>query len=217
MDKYKYPRTYHFPFSEGASSDDKILKDTNIFAGKRIVVTIKMDGENTTVYPDGTFHARSMDSKHRSYHSYLANIVNTFYYNIPTGYRVCGEYMYAKHSISYDNLDTYFYVFGIYDDKNTCLSWEDTTKLCKELGIITVPVVYEGIYDEEKIKQLAKETVANGQEGIVVRIADSFQYEDFSKNVAKFVRKGHVQTDEHWTDKEIIPNKLKQKSIDEER
>ena len=34
MELYKYPRTYHFPFSEGATSDDKILKDTTIFDSK---------------------------------------------------------------------------------------------------------------------------------------------------------------------------------------
>lgn len=35
-------------------------------------------------------------------------------------------------------------------------------------------------------------------EGIVIRNADSFPLEDFSKNVVKYVRKNHVQTDEHW-------------------
>ena len=34
MQLYKYPRTYHFPFSEGATADDKIMKDANAFYGK---------------------------------------------------------------------------------------------------------------------------------------------------------------------------------------
>ena len=29
-----------------------------------------MDGENTTIYKD-FYHARSLDSKHKDYHSYL--------------------------------------------------------------------------------------------------------------------------------------------------
>lgn len=36
-------------------------------------------------------------------------------------------------------------------------------------------------------------------EGYVVRISDSFHYDDFSKSVAKCVRAGHVgSTDDHW-------------------
>ncbi len=47
------------------------------------------------------------------------------------------------------------------------------------------------------------------QEGIVIRPASSFHYTNFSKSVAKWVRKNHVQTDNHWIHSEIIPNKLK--------
>ena len=55
----------------------------------------------------------------------------------------------------------------------------------------------------EKYKQKQNHEV----EGFVVRNVDSFAYEDFSKNVAKYVRKNHVQTDEHWT-KNWQPNKV---------
>ena len=39
--RYKYPRTYHLPFSPGFTSDDKVLKDDSQFYGKRVVVTEK--------------------------------------------------------------------------------------------------------------------------------------------------------------------------------
>lgn len=42
----KYGRTFHLPWSPGAHDDDKTLKDTSQFEGKRVVVTKKMDGEN---------------------------------------------------------------------------------------------------------------------------------------------------------------------------
>ncbi len=32
--------------------------------------------------------------------------------------------------------------------------------------------------------------------------------EDFQKSVVKWVRKGHVQTDEHWMNRIITPNGL---------
>jgi hypothetical protein len=50
-----------------------------------------------------------------------------------------------------------------------------------------------------------------GHEGFVVRNADSFMLSDFENSIAKFVRRNHVQTDEHWMLKEVTPNKLKSK------
>jgi hypothetical protein len=37
------------------------------------------------------------------------------------------------------------------------------------------------------------------REGIVVRNAGLFHNDDFKENVMKWVRYGHVKTDEHWT------------------
>ena len=50
MSKYtKYPRTMHLPFSEGVTSDDKMIKSLDAFQNCRVIVTEKMDGENTTI------------------------------------------------------------------------------------------------------------------------------------------------------------------------
>ena len=32
----------------------------------------------------------------------------------------------------------------------------------------------------------------------MLRNPDTFRIEDFSKNVVKYVREGHVQSDKHW-------------------
>lgn len=204
---YKYPRTPHLPFSEGMTSDDKVLTNTNHFENKIIVVTEKMDGENTTIYKD-YYHARSLDSKHKEYHSWLINFMNTFQYLIPQDYHICGEYLYATHSIFYNNLKTYFEVFSIWD-KNKCLSWEETKEFCKKYNLELVPELYIGIYDEKLIKKLANDVVSKGGEGIVIRLYDTFLYEDFQNSIAKFVRKNHVQTDKHWSLQQISKNELK--------
>jgi hypothetical protein len=60
----KYPRTFHLPFSLAVSSDDKLLQSLDSFVGNRVIVTEKMDGENTSLYSDGTTHARSIDRSH---------------------------------------------------------------------------------------------------------------------------------------------------------
>jgi hypothetical protein len=73
------------------------------------------------------------------------------------------------------------------------------------LGIETVPVLYEGIFDEEIIKNLK---INDSMEGYVVRNSDSFPYSESKHNVAKFVRANHVTTENHWMHSEVIPNKL---------
>ena len=97
----KYPRTYHFPFSPGTSSDDKILHDYSSIEGlKDIIVTEKIDGENTTLYSHA-IHARSLDSRHHPSRDWVKGLWGGIRHSIPTSMRICGENMYACHSIKY--------------------------------------------------------------------------------------------------------------------
>jgi hypothetical protein len=85
-----------------------------------------------------------------------------------------------------------------------CLSVDDTLEWCQLLGLTFVPILYRGQFDLELIKnwQIDLDT----QEGYVVRKTNAFHYNDFQKNVAKYVRKGHVQTDAHWLSKPVVKN-----------
>lgn len=209
MERFSYPRTYHFPWSPGVTSDDKIIKDSKQFDGKLVIATEKRDGENTTLYPDGYVHARSIDGTGKDYQSWIIRKWREVAYQLDENLRVCGENLYARHSIPYENLNSFFEVFGVYNHTH-CLSWADTKYLVGWLDLPLVPTIYEGIYDEKLIKQLATDTVAAGGEGIVVRVADMFETSEFSQNVAKYVRANHVTTNEHWT-KNWIPNTLEAK------
>ncbi|WP_068613224.1 RNA ligase family protein [Paenibacillus tuaregi] len=207
--KVKYPKTMHLPWSRSYTDDDRILRDTDHFAGKEIVITEKMDGENTTMYQD-FIHARSLDSKDHSSRHYVKTLHGGIRYMIPEGYRLCGENVYAKHSLHYTSLPGYYMLFSVWDDRNICLSWDETTAWAEKLGIPHVPILYRGIWSEEAAKACyTKQSKCGGeQEGYVVRLASEFPYEDFKRSVAKFVRKNHVQTDEHWLSKPIEPNGL---------
>ena len=211
--KYKYPRTYHAPWSDGLKNDDRRHPDMSIFEDKNVIVSIKMDGENTTWYKDA-IHARSIDSQNANHPSrdFVKGLWAQRKHLITDERRICGENLYAEHSIKYVELDSYFYVFSIWHD-DICLSWNATKKICEELDLPTVPVLYEGIYDADKIKTIFQDYDFN--EGYVIRVADTFAHdydsETFFNPMAKFVRKNHVQTDRHWLknwDKTKI-NKLK--------
>ena len=209
----KYPRTLHLPWSPGVSDDDKVMKDVSVFSGREIVITEKMDGENTTMYSD-YIHARSLSwTKHES-RTWIKAIHDEKRHNIPSGWRVCGENVAALHSIPYEGLASYFLVFSIWTDKNECLSWDDTVEWCELMEFETVPVLYRGPWNEDFVRSLAEQIDLEKQEGYVVRTVGGFSYEDFGTHVAKWVRKGHVQTDEHWLSKPPTFNGLLQKEVE---
>ena len=207
MKAIKYPRTFHLPWSEAITSDDKVSQSVAQFEGRMVVVTEKMDGENTTLYRDH-IHARSLDSKGGEDRAWVKQFWSGIRNNIPQGWRVCGENLWAKHSIAYSDLKSYFYGFSIWDDCNSALSWGDTVEYFGMLGVQPVPVLYHGTWDEKEIRNLAKGLDITKTEGYVVRLSDPFAYNEFNQSVAKFVRKGHVQTDKHWRHQQITPNSL---------
>ena len=120
------------------------------------------------------------------------------------GWRVCGENLYAKHSIAYSDLPSYFLTFSIWNGM-TCLSWDDTVEWCGMIGLHHVPVLYDGIYDEAKIKNLEHQG-----EGYTIRLAYSFSYASFRSSLVKYVRPNHVTTDVHWLQAEVVRNGVKQ-------
>ena len=208
LEATKYPKTMHFDFSESLQNDDRRLTTLKDFEGEQVIVTEKLDGENATIYND-YYHPRSViDDGHES-RSWLTGFISTFQYMIPKNLRVCGESMYAEHSIRYEELKSFFYVFSIWNNNtNICLSWDMTKKYCDEWGLETVPVLYEGIFDYDKIKEIYKSLDYTKQEGIVCRRETLFFMDEFQTRVAKGVRPKHVNTDEHWK-KTWKPNKLK--------
>ena len=206
----KYPRTYHVPTSN-LSKDDKKIQNYEHFRGKRVIVTAKMDGENTTMYND-YIHARSINSSSHESRSWVKGLWSQINYLIDDNMRLCGENLYAKHSIKYDNLESYFYLFSIWTD-NICMAWDETLEYAGILGLKTVPVIYDGIFDDKKILSLFRNfDYPNRHEGYVMRIADEFSYFDFKKYVAKYVdeqfRAEVNSAHGHWISKAIIKNEL---------
>lgn len=207
MQYVKYPRTFHLPYSPGASSDDKILNDDAHFIGNEVIVTQKMDGECTTMYARH-IHARSIDSANHPSRNWVKNFHGTLQYTIPESYRICGENLFARHSIEYTDLSSYFYAFSVWDN-TTCLDWDSTVDFLNERNIDSVNVLYRGIYDRHLIETLALSLDTSKVEGFVIRLTSSFEYDNFSRSVAKWVRPNHVTTDSHWMNSSLVKNKLK--------
>jgi hypothetical protein len=168
-----------------------------------------MDGENTSMYSNH-IHARSIDSRGGIDRDWVKTMWAGMAHNIPENWRICGENLWARHSIAYDELPSYFMAFSIWDESNICLSWDDTVQYCVLLGIEPVPVIYDDVWNQDNCMKLHKTLNSEKDEGFVVRLADSFHYDNFGTSVAKYVRKGHVQTDDiHWRHQLLVQNGLK--------
>jgi len=85
----KYPRTFHLPWSAGIHEGDRVHETTDQWEGRKIVVTKKMDGENTTMYCDH-IHARSVESGHHPSRSWVKQFHASIAHDIPSGWRICG-------------------------------------------------------------------------------------------------------------------------------
>ena len=138
--------------------------------------------------------------------NWIKNFWSTFKNEIPDNFRICCENLYAQHSINYEDLESYAYCFSIWNG-DLCLSWDETLEWFKLLNLKPVNVLYDDIFDEESIRKMWKNNPSG--EGYVIRLANEFLYDDFKSNVAKFVRKNHVQTEQHWMYQELKVNKLK--------
>lgn len=201
----KYPRTWHLPWSPGVTRDDRVQHDLSRLEGQEVVATVKMDGENTTLYADG-LHARSLAYASRVDRDRMRALHASLSADIPDGWRVCGENAWAEHSIRYENLPDFFLVFSVWNEKNICLSWDETVEWAALLGLRTVPTIWRGTWNESFLRDLYTPTFeGEACEGYVVRLARSFAYGDFRRNILKYVRKGHVTTGVHWT-QTIRPN-----------
>lgn len=219
MPDLKYPRTYHLPSSPGLQNDDRRLPDISVFEGRRVIGSLKMDGEGATMKTEKTY-PRSPDGRYhpsrdlmKAYHARRAM-------HIPDEWRVCGEYMHARHSIPYTHelgnaVADVFLGFAVFDDRNVMLSWDQTLETFEMLDVVPVPILYDGMWDACLVDRLAADIDPVRQEGFVIRVADEIPYPSgkgdrgrFFTNVAKWVRKGHVQTDEHWMSGPVIPNQV---------
>jgi len=161
---YSYPRTQHIEGSNDQIGDDLEKVPFEQLKGKHLVVEEKVDGQQSAIsfssdgelllqsrghYLTGGYGERhfsllkQMASAHRS-------ILESILYD---RYVMYGEWLYAKHTIFYNKLESYFMEFDVFDkDREVFLSTIERTNLLVELndaGLSFPPVrvLYQGKVD----------------------------------------------------------------------
>lgn len=181
------------------------------------MISEKMDGGVTTICENKVYARSSGMPASQPWFDYVKSRTVPKLYGLSSTICVMGEDLYAVHSIEYDPLPDTFFVFHVLDraDENVGTpntkgdhfrAWDDTAELARQHSLYTVPVLYEGKFEKvSEITEFFMDNVSEPsiygpiREGFVMRVAEGFPFDEFETHVTKFVRKYHVQTDEHWT------------------
>jgi hypothetical protein len=211
----KYGRTFHYPFSPGTTSDDRICNDywNNFQSIDAIVHTEKLDGENNCLSRYGVFarsHAAPTTSAWTTSIRQRWELIRHDLGDL----EIFGENLYAVHSIEYRKLEHHYYVFAV-RCLDVWLSWDEVKFYATMFDFPTVPElavvkpVDESAFREEvlRLAQIPSElasfdVITNmlcSREGVVSRDINEYTTSEFQSRVLKYVRKGHVKTDAHWT------------------
>lgn len=161
----KYGRTYHYPFSPGTGSDDRIQYGYWDYISQipLLVHTEKLDGENNCLSKLGVF-ARSHSAPTTSPWTESLRRYWKLIRNDLGDLEVFLENLYAIHSIEYRNIDHHFYVFAVREG-DQWLSWEETKFYAAMLDLPVVPEikVFEKPSDKAVFEQEVKSiTIGRG-------------------------------------------------------
>ena len=194
------------PFSPGCQRDDKFIKTVSHLLNTDVVITEKLDGGNVCLESEDVF-ARSHEGppSHPSFGE-LKALHSTLKYQIPQDVQVFGEWCLAIKSLEYTEvLPAYLFIIAIREN-GVWKSWQDTQNWASDLCLPTVPQIaltrFSSVQDMKcQVEAITGTASAYGpeKEGVVVRRIDEITDEDFEVSVAKWVRKDHVQDDEHWS------------------
>ncbi len=159
----KYPRTPHLRGSRLQAGDEDLSQiPFSEIKGRHIVIEEKVDGANSAIsfgengelllqsrghYLTGGYRERHYDLMKQ----WAVSHKDSFFAVLGQRYIMYGEWLYAKHSVYYDDLPSYFLEFDILDrETGLFLDTPSRGKLTSRIAVSSVPVLAEGVFVSEK-------------------------------------------------------------------
>lgn len=160
----KFPRTPHLEGSRLQPGDEDLSQiPFSEILGKNIVVEEKIDGANSAIsFTDGKqlliqsrghYLVGGYRERHYNLLKQWANVHREELFSaLGCRYVMFGEWMYAKHTIFYDELPHYFVEFDIYDrQRGVFLDTDSRKAITQRLPIVhSVPVLARGVFSNKK-------------------------------------------------------------------
>jgi hypothetical protein len=157
---FKYPRTLHIEGSHLQPGDGDLAAVPMLeLKGVHLVVEEKIDGANAGIgfYSGGRLQLQSrghfLAGGHRERHfnlfkTWATSLHDRLWQALGPRYLMYGEWVYAKHTIFYDQLPHYFLEFDILDkSEGVFLSTGARQDVLDGLPICSVPVLKSGSFD----------------------------------------------------------------------
>lgn len=220
----KYDKTYRIKVPQFDIKGKFFLpgSDTQKLLNGQVVIQEKMDGANVGIIgakkqplgfrlqKRGSLIGEGQGTSEHEQFNYFINWAHQNYQalkEIPDGWVVYAELMFAQHNIFYDKLPSHVLVFDVWDG-NEFLEPTGVVGFCERRGLHHVPMLYFGPAPKRTdLVNLIPETSKYGtgrSEGIVVK---NWKKQMRGKVVDPTFSK-EVDESDHWTEKALAKNKL---------
>jgi hypothetical protein len=219
----KYPRTPHIAGSRLQPGDEDLaVIAREILEACSLVIEEKLDGSNCGISFDrngslilqsrghvltGGPRERQFDLLKRWANHHVAALRDI----LRERYVVYGEWLYARHTIAYDQLPHYFLEFDILDkDSGEFLSTERRTSLLAGGPVFSVPVLGTGSVGRiESYIGRSRSSSTETMEGLYVKQEENGRVVGRYKYVRPEFLQAVADSDSHWMDRPIEPNILR--------
>ncbi len=225
-DFFKFPSTPHLALLDKVEvRDDKVLTESerHEFLKHEILVEEKVDGANLGISFDtdgnlliqnrGNYLQLPCGGQWKPLADWLGPKSDIFFEHITGRYIVFGEWCYARHSVSYDQLPDWFLGFDVYDKRaNRFFSIDRRESLLRELGVYQPPLLSRGYFTLSKLTELLGQSKLSNQpvEGLYLRR----DKHNWLEGRAKLVRPDFIQSvGEHWSRSGVKPNRLQSEAM----
>jgi len=229
----KYPRTPHLFGSKG-TDDDKHLSEAeslSFIANDSLIIEEKIDGTNVGIHfsDDGQMMLQcrghliteGMHPQYDLFKQWTTVKRATMEQRLENRFILFGEWVYARHSVFYQQLTHYFFEFDIYDKQNSLfLDLEQRLALLDRSTIQTVPIIHTGKISRKDLQGLIGPSKFDSQfvnpesnrtdnlmEGLYLRIEADGVVTGRAKIVRpEFVEK--IKKSTHWQHQPMVANRL---------
>ena len=219
----KYPRTPHLDGSRVQPGDEDLgIVGISDLEGLPLVIEEKLDGSNSGISfdDDGTLvlqsrgHVLTGGPRERQFDLFkrwASTYRDSLWRILGNRYLMYGEWLYARHTIAYDELPHYFLEFDILDrETGSFLSTDRRHALLAGSPVQSVPVLARSpVPVWEKLLTRSRCSSSELMEGLYVK----WEADGHVRGRYKYVRRGFLQavadSETHWMDRPIEPNRLR--------
>lgn len=225
----EFPRTAHLPVEPNSGHDDIIASDSDMsqFLSGNIYIEEKIDATNLGIALPGEYPVvrnrshilrKGYDKRKTPAQIQYQRVWTWLYENMEKftllnrelGFTasVYGEWLYARHVVSYDQLPNLFIAYDIYDSNNRkFLPPEIARKYLSNAGFDIAPLISVGSYTVQDLIDIRDGESAfstiSPREGIYLKSEDGcHRY----KMVSPW-----FQSDDNWNKKELVKNIVKRR------